>query len=171
MFGRSPLYFDGPVGAAGFSGGGPMRTATWGNPCSVLARSTAAISRLPGSSTSETVTPEGPPGLHPSMSTLMRPFARSGISANTGQLHCLSSSFPSHTSVASKGERSRGTHSVAAVNLACPRFLRSSAIQDSTTGRSLSWFAGSVGRMILTYTLLDFGAATVFGVSFCAITA
>ena len=50
----------------------------------ILNCSTAAIARLPGSSVSETVT-WAPQGTHPPRSTLMRPFARSGISAPTGQ--------------------------------------------------------------------------------------
>jgi len=82
----------------------------------------------------------------------MRLSARSAISPATGHVHVLSSSLPSHTRVDSSPFTARDTHAVTAVKLACPRFLSFSAIQDSTTGRSVSRVAVSVGQMILTYT-------------------
>src|SRR5262245_23453124 len=104
----------------------------------------------------------------------MRPSARSAICPDTGHPHVFSSRRPSHTDMGNSNFSpltTRGTHPVAAVNLDCPRLLRCSAIQDSTTGRSLSRVAGSLGKMILTYTWLDFGRASFFGVGFCAFTA
>ncbi len=95
----------------------------------------------------------------------MRPSFRSAISACTRH-------SPSQTCVGSSNSSpvsTRGTHVVAAVYLDSPRFLMCSAIQDSTTGRSLS--AMSVVKMILTYTWLDFGWAAFFGVGSCAFTA
>src|SRR5205814_8589399 len=110
-------------------------------------------SRTPGSSFREMVI-WVKPGFHPSINTLMRPSALSSTDADTLQLR-LSPSFPSHTIVPDLGERSRSTHPVTAVDFDCPPFLSCSAIQDSTIGRSLSRVAGSVGKMILTYTWLD----------------